>query len=207
MSFPRHDSTTTRLGVRTHFDGWRLWVEDTGFARLGRNDFAPGTAFQVRRRPGTGLVIDKALLGSCHISSHKRAALLSYEARDLRDFFGTPEVRVRIHVGQVVVTPLLRFHSIARPATEHWTIAGGTLRTPAGVCDIRTVSPVTLIHTAASIDAVLDEMNLVFATELIGNLRPGRVVVHGEPVLLTVAGQFLRAGGYSETANAGEFVR
>jgi hypothetical protein len=182
-------------------------VEDSAFDRLNRNNFVPGTAFEVHRRPGTGLVISQAILGTCHVSTHKRAALLSYEASDLGSFLGTPEVRVRIQVGQIVVTPLVRFHSVARPATAHWSIKGEFLTTAGGVVGIRTATPLNLARTAGTIEAALDRLNLVFVTEIIGNQRPGRVLLTGEPILLTVAGQFLRAGGYSDGAIPGEFVR
>lgn len=207
MILRRHDSLTTRLGERSGRNLWRLWVEDNGFDRLRRNNFTPGTAFSVRRRPGTGLVIERAAIGSCHVSSRRGAGVLSYEAQDLGGFIGAPEVRVRIQVGQIVVTPLLRFHSVSRPATETWTIVGDTLTTPSGALTLRTSAPLMLPQSAASIEADLDEGNLVYATELIGNQRPGRVFIRGNPVLTTVAGQFLRASGYTATATSGEFLR
>ena len=207
MIFKRHDSLTSRLGERSGRNLWRLWIEDTGFDRLRRNNFAPGAAFQVCRRPGSGLLIEQTLLGSCHVSSRRGAGLLSYEARDIGGFIGTPEIRVRIQVGRIFVTPLLRFHSIARPTTEQWRIASDSLITPSGRTALRTAGPLNLPRTAASIEADLDERNVVFATELIGNQRPGRVLVRGNPVMMTVAGQFLRAAGYGETSNPGEFIR
>lgn len=207
MIHRRHDSLTSRLGERSGRNLWRLWVEDNGFDRLRRNNFAPGTAFEVRRRPGTGLVIEQTLSGSCHVSSRRGAALLSYEAQDIGSFIGTPEIRVRIQVGRIFVTPLMRFHSVARTVTEQWSIEGDVLITPSGRTALRTAGPLHLPQTAASIEAYLDEQNLVFATELIGNQHPGRVIVRGNPVMMTVAGQFLRAAGYSETANPGEFAR
>lgn len=207
MDFQRHDSLTARLGDRRNRPYWRLWVEDNSFDRLGRNNFTPGARFDVARRPGTGLVISESLMGSCRITPRKKGGVLSYEARDLSDFLGTPDVRVRISVGRIVVAPLLRFHSIARAATENWSITGCTLTTPDGTVDIRTGAPMNLLHTAACIEVSLDESNLVYATELIGNQRPGRVVLKGSPIMLTVGGQFLRAGGYSETGIAGEFMR
>ena len=207
MNFRRHDSLTTRLGERSGRNLWRLWVEDNGFERLRRNNFAPGTAFSVRRRPGTGLVIEETLIGSCHVSSRRGFGVLSYEASDLGSFIGGPEVRVRIQVGRIVVAPLLRFHAVAKPAAERWVIAGGLVTTPGGEFELRSAGPLRLPQTAATIEANLDERNLVFATELIGNQRPGRVLVRGASVLLTVAGQFLRACGYGATGNPGEFSR
>lgn len=207
MSFQRHDSLTARLGDRRNRPYWRLWVEDNSFDRLGRNNFTPGARFDVARRPGTGLVISESLMGSCRITPRKKGGVLSYEARDLSNFLGTPDVRVRISVGKIVVTPLLRFHSIARPATECWAIVGLSLITPTGIADIHTATPLNLAHTAASTEVDLDESNLIYATELIGNQRPGRVYLRGTPIMLTVAGQFLRASGYGETTNPGEFIR
>ncbi len=207
MTFRRHDSLTTRLGERTGRNLWRLWVEDNGFERLRRNNFPPGAAFSVRRRPGTGLVIEQTLIGSCHVSSRRGAGLLSYEAPDLGGFIGVPEVRVRIQVGQIVVTPMLRFHSVGRTVTEHWSIDGGKLTTPQGEMELRTAHPLSLPQSAACIEANLDERNLVFATELIGNQRAGRVLVRGTPVILTIAGQFLSACGYGVTETPGEFIR
>jgi len=197
----------TKLGDRGDRGLWRLWVEDNGFDRLGRNNFTPGTAFTVERRAGTGLILRESILGSCHVSSRRGAGLLSYEAADLGAFLTVPDVRVRIHVGQIVVTPRLRLHSISRVATEVWSIAGHTLTTPAGVHGLRTASPLTLPHTAGTIEAHLDHSNLVCATELIGNQRPSRVIVRGESLMLTIAGQFLRAAGYSETGVPGDFAR
>lgn len=182
-------------------------MEDNGFDRLGRNNFKPGSRFDVKRRPGTGLVINEKLAGSYRISPRKKGGLLSYEARDLSDFLGTPEVRVRISVGTIVVAPLLRFHSVARPVTEHWSITESVLTTPRGQTRLRSASPLNFPQTAASIEVEFDASNLVFATELIGNQRPARVVVRGIPVMVVVAGQFLRAAGYSETGNKGEFAR
>jgi hypothetical protein len=72
---------------------------------------------------------------------------------------------------------------------------------------LRSASPLNFPQTAASIEVEFDASNLVFATELIGNQRPARVVVRGIPVMVVVAGQFLRAAGYSETGNKGEFAR
>lgn len=207
MIYRRHDSLTSRLGERSGRNLWRLWVEDNGFDRLRRNNFAPGTAFEVQRRPGTGLVIKQAVLGSCHVSSRRGAGLLSYEAQDLGTFIGTPEIRVRVQVGQILVTPLLRFHSVARPAVENWSIIGDSLITPSGRTALRTAAPLNLPQTAVFIEADLDEQNLVFATELIGNQRPGLVLIRGNHVLTTVAAQFLRATGYSETGIPGQFAR
>jgi len=204
---PRHDSLMTTLGDRGDRGLWRLWVEDNGFDRLRRNNFTPGTAFTVERRAGTGLILRESVLGSCHVSSRKGAGLLSYEAGDLGSFLSVPEIRVRIHVGQIVVTPRLRMHTVARAAAELWTISRTGLTTPSGVYDLRSTNPLSLLHTAGTIEAHLDEGNLVYATELIGNQRPGRVVVRGEALLLTIAGQFLRAAGYGETGTPGEFVR
>ncbi len=203
----RHDSLLTRLGDRTGRNLWRLWVEDNGFERLRRNNFVPGSAFHVRKRPGTGLVIEQTLIASCHVSSRRGSAVLSYEARDLAELFAGPDVRVRIHVGQIIVQPALRCHGVARPADEHWSIAGDTLTMPRASISLRSAAPLALPQTAATITVELDEQNLVFATELIGNQRPGRVKITGVKILLVVAGQFLRACGYGETDAAGEFVR
>jgi len=207
MSFLRHDTLITKLGDRKDRNLWRLWVEDNGYARLLRNNFAPGSPFSVHRRPGVGMVIEQSALSSCHVSSRRGAAVLSYEAKDLGIFLQTPVVRVRIHVGRIIVAPQLRFHAVARPAHEHWKIAGNILETPAGSLELRTAAPLNLPQRAECIEADLDERNLVFATELIGNQRPGRVIVRGNRVFMTVASQFLRAAGYGETANPGEFAR
>ncbi len=207
MSFRRHDSLTTRLGERSGRNLWRLWVEDTGYARLARNNFAPGCGFEVARRPGTGLIIQSSLVASCHVSSRRSVGVLSYEAKDLGEFLGTPEVRVRIQVGCITVTPLLRFHSIASVATETWSIVGDVIRTPSGTVALRSVRPLRLHGNVATIEVALDESNLVYATELIGNHRPGRVLLRGSPILVGVASKFLTAGGYSGTDQIGEFRR
>lgn len=197
----------TRLGERTGRNLWRLWIEDNGFQRLQRNNFSVGTGFRVHRRAGVGLVIEASVLASCHVSSRRGAGVLSYEASDLATLLPVPEVRVRIHVGRIIVMPSVRFHTIARPATEHWQVCGDELVTPGGTFGLRTPEPLRLPQVAAQIEVHLEERNLVYSTELIGNLRPSRVVISGEAVLLTVASQFLRAAGYSETANPGEFAR
>lgn len=49
--------------------------------------------------------------------------------------------------------------------------------------------------------------NMVFATEIIGNQRPGKVTVSGDNLMLVIAGQFLRAAGYSETQTPNEYAR
>lgn len=207
MISARHDSLLTRLGERQDRGLWRLWVEDTGYARLQRNNFAPGSPFTVERRGGTGLIIRRAILGSCHVSSRRGAGVLSYEAADLSKFLPDPEVRVRIHVGQIIVAPRLRTYSIMRPATEAWTIDGLALTTPSGTHSLRSAAPLSLPHTAGTITVHLSTENLVFATELIGNQRPARVVLHGEPLMLTICAQFLAAAGYSPTETPGTFAR
>ena len=211
MSFRRHDSLVGRLGDRGDRGFWRVWIEDNSFERLKRNNFTDDARFDVHRRPGTGLVIEQSPLGSCKITPRKASRLLSYEAKDLRSFFAGPEVRIRIHVGQIMVLPLMRYHAIAGThPSEHWKVTGTNLSSPAGLCDIRTLSPLALPHNAGTIEVDLCERNLVFATELIGNQRPGRVIIRAteeEKVLQIVAGQFLRVAGYEETSVAGEFRR
>jgi hypothetical protein len=196
----RHDSLTNR-------PYWRLWIEGNDYDRLGRNGFTPGGRFNICRKPGFGVVIDESATGNYKVTPRRNSAVLSYEARDLGDFFGTPDIRVRIHVNKIVVNPLLRFHTVARPKTEVWQIRGAQLTTVTNVHELRTLAPLNLPQCAARIEAELDETNLVFATELIGNQRPGTVKIHGSSVLMIVAGQFLRAGGYSETGVPGEFAR
>lgn len=206
MTYSRHDSLVTKLGNRSSRNSWRLWIEENGFDRLRRNDFTPNTPFEVRRRPGVGLIIEQALIGSRHVSSRRGVGILSYESQDLGSF-ASPQVRVRIHVGQIIVTPLLRFHSVAQLAVEYWSILGDSLITPRGRTDIRTSAPLSLPQAASFIDAHLNEANIVFATEVIGNQRPARVAIHGGSVLMTVAGQFLRAAGYGETSVPGHYER
>ncbi len=203
----RHDSLLTRLGNRAERNSWRLWIEETELNRLARNNFHQGTPFEACRRPGTGLVIKPALLSTTQVSKRKGQTILSYEARDLHSFLGCPEVRVRISVGQITVVPRLRAATILTPSTEVWTIKGSTLTTPAGECDIRTAKPLMLRNHAGTIEAALEEMNLVYATEVIGNQRPGRVLLTGAPVMVTVASQFLVACGYGPGEIAGEFRR
>ena len=203
----RHDSLLTRLGDRANRNLWRLWIEDTGFDRLERNNFRPGTPFSVQRRLGTGLVIQQSLLSTTHVSARKGHGVLSYEAKDLGNFLGSPEVRVRITVGQILVIPRLRAATVHVRNDEVWTVKGSTLTTPHGQCDIRQEKPLFLRSRAATIEVALEEQNLVYATELIGNQRPGRVVLSGEPILVTVGGQFLAACGYGPGDQPGEFRR
>jgi hypothetical protein len=174
---------------------------------LGRNNFAPGTAFSVGHRPGRGLILRREVIGSHHVSSRRGSSLLSYEAADLESQFGGPAVRVRIHVGQIIVTPLLRYASILRPASEVWLIQGTSLFTPEERLDLLSPRPLSLSRTAAEIQVCIDTFNIVYATELIGNQKPARVVLSGNSTLQLVVGQFLKACGYGVGESAGQYFR
>jgi len=48
-----------------------------------------------------------------------------------------------------------------------------------------------------TIETHLAHPNVVIATKLVGNQMSGRVIVRDEPLMLIIAGQILRAAGYS----------
>ena len=173
----RSDNLLTKLGSRS--SGLvRLWVEEPkGAERLASNGFSSGTGFMVERRMGPGLNIRPSILGSCHVSSHRGSALLSYEGSDIMAQFAQPEVRVKISVNLVQVLPSLRVHSVRVASDSVWTIAGQTIYTPDGRLTLRDGLERPAGRPAA-VEAHLDSMNLVAATDFIAWAKPGTIRLH-----------------------------
>lgn len=204
----RHDTLFTRLGERSATNSWRLWIEDSGMARLSRNSFTPGAALTVRRSSGSGVVIESGLLGSQHVSARGRTPVLSFEGRVLREALPVPEVRVKVTVGKVFLLPMVRFTTFSTHAEEAWNIVETTLTTSRGTFAVNSARPLTRANLGASgvaaptrLSIALTEGNLVCATEIAGTFTPSEVVITGAPLLRTIAAQFLRAIGYGEAAS------
>lgn len=174
----------------------RLWIEDS-FGRLSRNGFTAGTRFQIANRPGLGMVLTPSILG-LKVTPRRGGSLISYEARGLSDAVRASEVKVRVCVKSIVVMPCLRHFHIRAANGETWSIAGETLVTPHGQQDIVTPSPARFAATPALLEIDLTPGNVVFATEIVGNVKPGAVKLSGDAVMQVVAGQFLEAAGYSK---------
>ncbi len=206
----RSDQFLTKLGDRGDRGLFRLWIEETSFNRLDRSGFGIGTGFEAAPRMGPGFILRPAALGSCHVSGRgkaKKDSILSFEFRKDRFPVSTTDVRVKITTNAIFILPSLRLHSIARTQSEHWTIDGMMLRTPAGETSLATVRPLAVAADAASITANLTEANLVFATEVIQRTKPGTVRLAGESLLCLIAGQFLAAAGYGPGTEANEWKR
>jgi hypothetical protein len=140
-------------------------------------------------------------ISSTHVSSRRRAAILSYESSRLSELLrDTPEVRVRVSVGTSVIMPSLRLFAIAsRRSEEIWRIAGDLLQRPEGVQQLTTRLPARFNKCPVRLDIALIEDNLVFATEIVTHVKPENVSLQGEPSMVALAGQFLRAIGYGVT--------
>ena len=216
----RSDNILSTLGTRS--SGLRrLWVEDS-FSRLSNNGFDVGTGFRVEPRMGPGLNIRQTLLGSCHVSQRRGAAILSYEGAATMARFFEPEVRVKISVGLVQVLPSLRAFSVRTATSEVWTIAGEFLTTPWG--EVRLVTGDERPSSRpASISATLTEDNIVAATALIAWAKPATVKIStgaapvtgqlglfdapvptttlDEQILFEVTRQFLVGCGWSHEGN------
>ncbi len=191
----RTDNFFTTVGDRPDIGMKRIWVEDS-FGRLSRNGFTAGTPYSVTTRPGLGLLVQPAAVSSLHVSSRRSASILSYESSRLAQSITTNEARVKVSVGSIIILPALRLFHVARTASN-WSIAGMMLTRPEGVSGIATERPVRYPFSPDSLTVALDETNLIFALEIVGNAKPGEVAVNGEPLLRQIAGQFLAEAGYS----------
>ena len=200
----RSDNFLTHIGDRSERGCSRLWLEDS-FGRLSRNGFDAGAGFAVTPRPGVGLVFTPSVLGSCHVSHRRSRAILSYEAPDIERLIPSVEARVRLSVKTIIVMPSLRVFAILRKTAARWTICGNEIVTQNQALPLTGVKPLHLAKAPAVIEADLTEANLVYATEVIGNARPGVVVLSGEPLAVQLAGQFLLAAGYEREDQATTF--
>ena len=168
----RSDNLLTTLGSRS--SGLRrLWVEDS-FSRLSDNGFEIGTGFVVEPRMGPGLNLRPSGLGSCHVSQRRGAAILSYEGSTKLEQFAQPEIRVKISHALVQVLPSLRAFTVRTVPTGVWTIDGQTISTPEGRMTLRTGHE-RPAGRPATIEARLDSMNLVAATDFIAWAKPGTI--------------------------------
>ena len=195
----RTDTFFTAIGDRPVIGMQRIWIEDS-FGRLSRNGFTAGTPYVVGTRPGLGLVVQPAAVSSLHVSARRQASILSYESSSIAHSITTNEARVKVSVGSIIILPALRLFHVTRPVTELWQISGLTLVRPEGTCSVVTSAPVRFATSPCLLTVGLTEENLIFATEIIGNAKPGSVALSGGALLCQVAGQFLAEAGYSESA-------
>lgn len=217
----RSDNIMTSLGNRS--SGLRrLWVEDS-HSRLSNNGFGVGTGFTVEPRLGPGLNLRQSLLGSCHVSQRRGAAILSYEGSSTMARFFEPEVRVKISVGLVQVLPSLRAFSVRVATSEVWDIAGSRLTTPSGEVGMVTGEE-RPGGRPTSINAHITQDNIVAATSLIAWAKPATVKITtgsvplvgqlglfdaapssapslDDDILFEVSRQFLVACGWSHEGN------
>jgi len=170
----RSDNILTTLGERA--GGYRrLWVEDSA-SRLSNNGFIAGTGFVVEPRQGPGANFRPSILGDCHVSRRRGAAILSYESTSLaRIFETTPEVRVKISVNLVQVFPSLRVFHVRKHSTETWSIgADSVLTTPKGQLNMLSGRE-PILGRPLSINLSLSDRNLVAATDFIARVKPAEI--------------------------------
>jgi hypothetical protein len=176
----------------------RLWIEDS-YRRLTRNGFGTDATFARIARPGVGVVLAPSVLGDAKVSSRRGVPILSVEnswlARQMR--YADQQARVRISVNHIVLMPRLRAFHVGTKAHDCAEISGMFIRFGERNESLETARP-AMHGLIGELRAVLDWQNLVLATEIMGDSRPERVFLSGDPLCVRLAGKFLEDGAYTQ---------